>query len=293
MALINAVDGLKMDIDALRSLVAIMDSGSFTRAASQTFRTQSAISAQMKKLQQESDRPLFEKEGRGLVLTLAGQALASYARRIVSLHDLALKELKEPQTQVELRLGCPDDYSRSVMPLLVQLLQQQIPNVCLRLSSAPSYRLRQQLDQGELDIAVLTRTPNSDEGYLLRHDQGVWVSSAEINPHLQSPLAIALYEADCKFHRSAIDGLDKAEIPYRLIATSANHSGLYGLVAQGLAVATMARSSKGDLLELCAKTMPSLPAIDIVVVCATQPHLVCSNAIIKQVCEQFRLADQG
>ncbi|GDY27306.1 LysR family transcriptional regulator [Agarivorans sp. Toyoura001] len=280
-----------MDIDALRSLVAFVESGSFTRAASQTFRTQSAISAQMKKLQQESQSLLFEKEGRSLVLTPAGQALASYARRIVSLHDQAVTELKHNHANVELRIGCPDDYSVSVLPVLSELLQQHIPHLCLRLHAGPSYQLRERLDSGELDLAILTRSPDSDEGYLLRHDQGVWVSSKHQDLSQQRPIPIALYEADCKFHSSAIDGLDKAELPYRLLATSANHSGLYGMVSQGLALAAMARSSKGELQELCAKTMPPLPAIDIVVVSATQPHSACGSAVIKQICEQFRQLD--
>ncbi|UPW18529.1 LysR substrate-binding domain-containing protein [Agarivorans sp. TSD2052] len=281
-----------MDIDALRSLVAFVESGSFTRAASQTFRTQSAISAQMKKLQQESDSPLFEKEGRSLVLTPAGQALASYARRIVSLHDQAVTELKHSKAKVELRIGCPDDYSLSILPLFTEILQQQIPNLYLRLRAGPSYQLREQLDLGELDLAILTRPPDSDEGLLLRHDQGIWVSSATKDVCQQRPLPLALYDTDCKFHSSAIDGLDKAEIAYHLMATSANHSGLYGLVAQGLAVAAMARSSKGELQEMCAETMPPLPAIDIVVVSATKPHLACNRPTLKNICEQFRLADQ-
>ncbi|MEE1676007.1 LysR substrate-binding domain-containing protein [Agarivorans aestuarii] len=280
-----------MDIDALRSLVAFVESGSFTRAASQTFRTQSAISAQMKKLQQESASPLFEKDGRSLVLTPAGQALASYARRIISLHDQAVTEMKHSHDRVELRIGCPDDYSVSVLPLLCELLQQAIPNLCLRLRAAPSVKLRECLDQGELDLAILTRSPDSDEGYLLRHDQGVWVSHKERDLSLLRPMPLALYESDCKFHASAIDGLDKAEVPYRLLATSANHSGLYGFVSQGLAVAALARSSKGELQELCAKTMPPLPAIDIVVVAATQPHAACSGATVKQICQRFRQQD--
>ncbi|GAD00341.1 LysR substrate-binding domain-containing protein [Agarivorans albus] len=280
-----------MDIDALRSLVAFVESGSFTRAASQTFRTQSAISAQMKKLQQESVSPLFEKEGRSLVLTPAGQALASYARRIISLHDQAVTELKHSHDRVNLRIGCPDDYSVSVLPLLCELLQQTIPNLCLRLSAAPSVKLRESLDQGELDLAILTRSPDSDEGYLLRHDQGVWVSHKERDLSQLRPMPLALYETDCKFHASAIDGLDKADIPYRLLATSANHSGLHGLVSQGLAVAALARSSKGELQELCAKTMPPLPAIDIVVVAATQPHAACSSETVKQICQRFRQQD--
>ncbi len=280
-----------MDIDALRSLLAFVESGSFTRAASQTFRTQSAISAQMKKLQQESASPLFIKEGRSLQLTPAGQALASYARRIVSLHDQAIMEMKNSHATVELRLGCPDDYSVSVLPLFSELLQQALPNLCLRLRAAPSYQLRQSLDCGELDLAILTRTPDSDEGYLLRHDQGVWVSHRQCDLSLQQPIPLALYEADCKFHSSAIAGLDKAERPYRLLATSANHSGLYGMVKQGLAVSAMARSSKGELQELCAKTMPPLPAIDIVVALATQPHMACTSSIIKDICEQFRQKD--
>ena len=207
-----------MDIDALRTFCAFVDTGSFTRAAAQISRTQSAVSMQMKKLEQDLASPLFEKQGRQLVLTHQGHQLASYAKQLIALHDEAFKQLKAGTGNLRVRIGCPDDYAHSLLPELVDALHQQFNALDLQISCAPSTELRAKLDQGLLDLVIATRSPDSEEGYLLQSSQGVWVKSPAFEINDSTPLPIALFQRDCKFHQASIEGLLKAERRFNIIA---------------------------------------------------------------------------
>src|SRR5215210_9155020 len=105
--------GAGLDLDLLRTLVAIADTGSFNRAARAVFRTPSAVSMQMKKLEDQVGRPLFAKDGRSVVLTPDGEALVGYGRRIMKLTQEALQRFRAPEIEGTIRLGTPDDYAGS------------------------------------------------------------------------------------------------------------------------------------------------------------------------------------
>lgn len=165
-----------MDIDALRSFLAFVETGSFTRVAKQSFRTQSAISMQMKKLEDELNTQLFTKDGRMLVLTEDGQRLATHATQIIATHDEALLELKNKLPQQTIHLGCPDDYAESILPYIVALLREEHPHISLQITCAPSVHLKGLLDSNRLDLAIVTRSPTSQEGYFLQTDKGIWVA---------------------------------------------------------------------------------------------------------------------
>lgn len=162
-----------MDIDALRSFLAFIETGSFTRAAKQINRTQSAFSAQMRKLEDELRVSLFEKEGRNLVLSEAGMSLRAHAEQLVSLHNQAVKQVKRYENKRPLRLGCPEDYNDSLLPKVIRVLQQTEPTCSIQVYSEPSVTLREWLDEGKLDAAIVTRAPDSEEGYWLASDRGV------------------------------------------------------------------------------------------------------------------------
>jgi len=141
---------VSMDTDLLRSFVAVVDTGSFTRAAKQIFRTQSAISMQIKRLEEQCGRVLFIRNGRSLELTEEGRSLLGYARQILQLHDEALTGLRQRRSYKPLRLGCPEDYSRQLLPDLIIMLRQRFPGLQLEVSASPTPVLRQLLDSGEL-----------------------------------------------------------------------------------------------------------------------------------------------
>ncbi len=278
-----------MDLDALRSFLAFIDTGSFTRAARQVHRTQSAVSMQMKKLEQAAGKPLFVKEGRLLALTQDGQVLARYARQLVQLHDDALAELHADAPPPVLRLGCPDDYVATVLPRLTPLLHGKWPALDLQVTCAPSHRIRTMLDNGELDVGVITRLPGSEEGLLLQSDSGVWVQRPGSALNLREPVPLALFQKDCKFHQAAVDGLLKQDRAFKVIAACSSAAALISLVSNGLAVGAMATMSMSPGLEIINDPeLPALPVIDIVVVLSNAPHNPLSNELARELCRAYR-----
>lgn len=269
-----------MDIEALRSFVAFVDTGSFTRAAKQTFRTQSAVSMQMKKLEEETGHTLFEKEGRNLILTGQGRSLASYARRILSIHDQAISEFSSSDRLPPLTIGCPDDYAESVLPDLIVAIKAEQPALNIRIRCESSAILNRWLDSGEVDIAILTRSPERDEGYLLKHDRGVWVHGGFPELADDGSLPLVLYEHDCRFHSTAIDGLEKQGREYRLMAHSSSATAIKSLLKKGVGISAMASSSVSSGIEIFErKDLPVLPAVDIVLAVAPIPHPLFGTAL--------------
>lgn len=277
-----------MDIDTLRSFVAIIDTGSFSRAAEQVFRTQSAVSLQIKKLEQELEQKLFDKQGRSMELTDAGKLLAKHARLLIHQHD-QVTELLKPSSVSELFIGCPDDYAHSSLPLMVQLLQHEFPNLSLKITVKDSIQVRKLLDAGELDCAIVSRNHGSHEGYFLRHDQGVWLCN---NPDLlnEEVLPLALYEPECGLHVAAVDVLGKANRSYKFVAQSSSGTALNSLVREGLAVSAMLLSSKhADTVAVSG--LPELPHFDIALI--TSANGPISANLAERLATRFRQLDQS
>ncbi|ACA84723.1 LysR substrate-binding domain-containing protein [Shewanella woodyi] len=277
-----------MDIDALRSFIAFVETGSFTRAAKQTHKTQSAVSMQMKRLEGELGKGLFEKEGRNLVLSVQGRRLALYAKPLLQLHDETVATLKSPDVRPRLHLGCPDDYADSILPSIVKLLHRYLPKLELQITCASSYLIRVMLDSGELDAAIVTRLPDSEEGYLLTTDVGVWIGSEEMDITAQNPLPIVLFQKDCKFHLAAIDGLMKQGREYRLMASSSSATAIKGMVKQGIGLGAMAKLSAGqDCFVIESESLPPLPSIGIALVISSRAHSPLSAELAQQLVKGF------
>lgn len=279
-----------MDIEALRSFVAFVDTGSFTRAAMQTYRTQSAVSMQMKRLEQELGKELFAKEGRNLVLSAEGQRLALYAKQLLQLHDETVTTIKQTQIGTQLHLGCPDDYAEFVLPRVVALLHDHIKLLDLHITCASSQTLRIMLDAGQLDAAIVTRLPESDEGYLLQTSKGVWVSAKDSNLSEANPLPIALFQKDCKFHIAALDGLMKQDRHYQLLACSSSASALKAIVAQDLAISAMAKCSVSESLEIIdSQVLPPLPVVAVALVISAKAYSPITAELAKQIARTYQV----
>lgn len=262
---------LNMDIDALKSFLAFVETGSFTRAAKQINRTQSAFSAQMKKLEEELSVDLFEKEGRNLVLSEAGLSLRTHAEQLVTLRNKAIKQVKRYEDKRPFRLGCPEDYNDKILPKVIKALQKAEPTCSIHVFSQPSVTLRTWLDEGKLDAAIVTRSANSEEGYWLAHDQGVWVANHHFELDKSQTIPLALFQTDCKYHSAAIDGLSKNALSYQLIACCNTASALRAIIHDGIAIGAMGKISVTDNLQII-DNMPPLPSVDIVLITGALAH---------------------
>jgi DNA-binding transcriptional LysR family regulator len=254
-----------LDFELLRTFIAVVDNGTLTRAANQIHRSQSAISMQVKRLESQLGQILFLRSGRGLQLTHEGKSLVSYARRLLNLHDQALFDLTTNDDTQQLRIGCPDDYSVKLLPALLTLLRQKNPSIHLSIFTENSGRLRQAMDNNEIDLAIMTRLPDSNEGALIYVDQGVWVTKNVSSLDLQ-PLPLVLFEPNCKFHSSVIDGLEKNEINYDLVCEASHISLLAELVDRGIGVSVMPKNSVPKGLIAVERTdLPELPVAEVCV----------------------------
>ncbi|KOO15136.1 LysR family transcriptional regulator [Vibrio xuii] len=271
-----------MDIEALRSFLAFIETGSFTRAAKQINRTQSAFSAQMRKLEDELNVSLFVKEGRNLVLSEAGIALRSYAEQLVSLHNNALKQVKRYENKRPLRLGCPEDYNERVLPKVIRVLQQAEPTCSIQVFSEPSQSLREKLDNGLLDAAIVTRAAGSEEGYFLASDKGVWISHPEFDIEQYNSIPLALFQSDCQYHAAAIDSLTKQGISHQLLACCNTASALRAIVRSKMAIGALGGMSVTQDLKVL-DNMPVLPAVDIVLITTIDPHPILDKRCLAQL----------
>src|SRR5512132_4245116 len=145
-----------LDIDQLRTFIAIAETGSFTKAADVVHKTQSAVSMQMKRLEERLNRPIFARDGRASKLTEDGERLLDYARRIVKLNMEAVAAFSEAELTGRVRLGVPDDYADRYLPEIMARFSRAYPGVELTVFCQPSVELVELIDANELDLAIVT-----------------------------------------------------------------------------------------------------------------------------------------
>lgn len=278
-----------IDTELLRTLVAIADHGGFTRAAEHLNRTQSAVSMQMKRLEDDVvQRRLFEREGRQVRLNSEGQVLLGYARRILNLHGEVLSTLREPHMVGAVRIGTPDDYVMRFLPGILSRFAQSHPLVQVEVHCESSAQLLQRQD---LDLSIVTRMPGNEIGQLLRQERFVWAEAQGFNPHQQSPMPLAMFNSGCFCRAWACNALDTQQRPYRLAYTSPSLSAIMAVVGAGLAVTAQLRSLITPDLRILGnhEGLPELPNCSIVLLRNPRSQSPVSKALAEQIVEGFKL----
>ncbi len=241
--------GAGLELDLLRTLVAIADTGSFNRAARAVYRTPSAVSMQMKKLEEQVGQPLFARNGRSVVLTPDGEALLGYARRILKLADEALLRFRAPEIQGTIRLGAPDDYASQFLPDILARFAASHPNVEVDVVCQSSHDLLEYLQDSKLDVALISSGHGQANGGITVYREDLaWVGLKHGCAHEKDPVPLAVSHVGCCWRRQALDALDRAGIAHRIAYTSKHYVGQLAAVMSGLAIAPFPRSSvTGDL----------------------------------------------
>ena len=233
----------RLDSDLLRTFLQVSTTGSFSKAAGRIFRSQSAVSLQMKQLEQLLGQTLFERHGRGVCLTPVALRLQPVALQVVSLLDQAAAELHASSLRGSLRLGIPDEYADSLLPNLIARFARANPDVELAVRCSFSAGFAQALAADELDIAVHAPASVIAGTTLLRNEKTFWVASKHHRVHEQNPLPVALFDRDCWWRDSALAALDGTGREYREVFSSESVSGIAAAVAAGVAVALMGEDS--------------------------------------------------
>lgn len=278
-----------LEIDLLRTLVAIADTGSFTQAGREVLRTQSAVSLQMKKLETMLGRALFRPDGRKVALTDDGRTLVAHARRILRAHQDAVSDFAEDQISGSVRLGTPDDYAGVFLPLLLSRFAADYPRVHVDVRCEPSPALRKLVKAGALDLAILSSEVGSEEGPILRREPVFWITSPDRSPHEEEKLPLALFSRPCIFHDWALAAMGDVGRRYRVAYTSSNLSALQAAVTAGLAVGVMAESScKGDFRVLRPDDgFPVLPQVSITLVQSGRPETDAIQRLTDHITRSF------
>lgn len=254
-----------LETPLLRTLVAVSETGSFTRAAAQVNRTQSAVSMQIKRLEEAVGKPLLERDRKQARLTREGEALVEYARRILNLHDEALAAVAEPEVAGLVKIGTPDDYAAGFLPQVLSDFAETHPNVEVEMRCEISAKICRAFEAGDVDVALLTSGSWLKGGEIIRREPIVWATSIRHVVHEREPLPLAVFEPGCLFRESALAAMQKAGRSCRIAYSSESYAGLVTAALAGLAVTVMARSSlPSGLRELSPEEgFPVLPSVDI------------------------------
>ncbi len=185
-----------IDVDQLRTFIAIAETGSFTKAAEVVNKTQSAVSMQMKRLEERLERPIFARDGRASKLTEDGQRLLDYARRIVKLNVETLAAFSDAELSGRVRLGVPDDYADRYLPEIMARFSRAYPGVELTVICEPTTDLLERIDANEIDLAIVTNCENKRASETFRRERLLWVTSNRHPTHLEERLPLALGPAD-------------------------------------------------------------------------------------------------
>ncbi|REE93404.1 LysR substrate-binding domain-containing protein [Cupriavidus plantarum] len=255
-----------LDMDVLRTFVTGFELGSFARAADRLGRSQSAVSTQLRKLEDQIGLPLVQKSGRGLALTTAGETLLSYARRLLELNDEAVDTVRGADLEGWVRLGLPQDFADTLLPAVLGRFARAHPKVRVEVQVDRSVPLAEKTLRGELDMALvwgdLANFPNGER---VADVPIAWVGTQDWATRRQStsdePLPLIAFIPPCTFRAAGIAALDAAGMPWRLAFTSPSLSGLWAAAEAGLGVTPRTTVSLPGTLTALDPSMAGLPPL--------------------------------
>lgn len=231
-------------MDLLRTFIKAIDSGSFTRAGELVGRTPSAISLQIRRLEEVAGATLFQRDAHKLQLTADGRTVAQFARRILALNDELLSNMRQPSVTGRVRLGAPHEYTASLLPEFLGKFAQAHPNVMLEVTSDLSKNLLRRQQAGEFDLVIaLHEDPASPGGRLVFTEPLVWLGSEDHTNHLRTPLPLVLAPPPCIYRNRILQSLNQAQRACRIVYLSSSYNGISAAVRAGIGITVMAGSA--------------------------------------------------
>lgn len=254
-----------LDPDILRAFVMIAEGASMTRAAQRVGRTQSAVSMQMRKLEDVLGTPLLARGARGLAPTEKGIWLAERARTLLSLHDEIHANFRAAPMIGQVRLGTPDDYALQWLPRILAGFAESHPKIEVDVVCSNSENLAQQIENGVLDLTLLTEGHRDVVGEELWRGPLRWVGPLNGTLHKRSPLPLALAQPGCTWRQVTLEALARVGRPARITYNSATQTGCFTVALAGLAltVSTPSRLPSGLIWLGASEDLPPLPEIGI------------------------------
>lgn len=278
-----------LEINLLRSFVAIARSGSISTAARQAGRTQSAVSMQMNRLETIVGQPVLRRIRNGVELTAAGDRLLAHAERILSAHDDAVATLPGADLGGLISFGCPEDYLTAFFPDLLKGFGARHGEVEIEVVSAPTSELHHLLQRRRVDVALISVPGDEDGSRILRPESFVWVASHP-SPEIlnKDTVPLALSAPDTLDHRAARAAMDQAGRAYRIAFASNGLAGLLAVARSGQAISVVTRCAVPPDLHVLEEGLPALPDIGITLAYASPNPSAAAQAFGDFVAEKLR-----
>lgn len=280
------MDADTFDLALLRTLVAVHEQEGFAAAALRLDKTQSAVTQQMQRLEDQIGRPLFEKHGRNKRLTPQGQKLLEYARHLLAINDEALRGLRQGGLEGVLRIGAPHDVADTMLPPLLAQVARTSPLLSLDIHVGRSPFLGESLKRGEIDMTISNRDEPALEGVVLRTSPTVWLCSASYVHDRALPVPLVMVDGPSIFRRLAHEALDAAGIAWMPRYTSSSLIGIKAALRAGLGVTARSIELVGADFRVLGETegLPRLP--DLAYRLYVRRNAV--NPVVRQVFEMLK-----
>jgi len=244
-----------LDLELLRSFVSVVDSGGFTRAGERVHRTQSTVSQQIKRLEEDVGQPLLNRNGKDVTPTEAGERLLSYARRLLSLAEEARDVMARPGSEGAIRLGVPEDFAAYRLAKLLAAFSRSHPALRLDVRADQSTHLKRDLERGELDLALFKRAAGEGTGIAVWPERVHWVTSKS-RPRDTSTGSVPLigFPAGCLYRSRAIHALESVGRAWHMAYSSSSLAGIQAAVAAGMGLSILSEIAiQADHRVLTAK----------------------------------------
>ncbi len=275
-----------LDLDLLKTLVAIAETGNFSAAAEVVFRSPSAVSMQIKKMEGLLGRPVFIRDSRSVTLTTDGEALLLHARRVLALNTQIVSQFIRPDVAGTVRLGATDHASEAFLTEALRRFAQTHPSVSVDVTVDHSSQLRTHVERGAMDIALVTcQTGDTRPAEILRRETLVWAGMKGGIAVEKTPLPISVWEDGCIWRKAAVTALESQSRAYRVTFKSSYISAQKAGVRADLAIAPLPSSALGgDVVEICQSYgLPALPDYTIGMILTKD-----ASAPIKAVADHLR-----
>lgn len=284
-----------IDLPLLRTFTLLVEERNFSRVAERVGRTQPAISLQLRRLEEITGNRLFEPECRPLRLTRHGEILLRYAREIMRLHDEARLRLTAEELSGRVLLGCPDLYVTSLLPQILASFRRSYPNVEVNVRCALSMALASELDEGILDLAIVTQMPGlsmrTSSATVLRDEELVWLGAKDGIAWRADPIPVAMLPEGNLYRDYAFDALNGIGREWRIACTSESVTGLIAMALADAAVTVLVRSVSQEGLQTIGveEGAPPLQKITLLLLRSERNPSPAAIQLSRHICQQLRL----
>jgi DNA-binding transcriptional LysR family regulator len=262
-----------LDLELLRSFVSVVEAGGFTRAGERVHRTQSTVSQQIKRLEDDLGQQLLDRSGKDVVPTEAGERLLSYARRLLALAEEARDVVARPGQDGAIRLGIPEDFAAYRLPRLLGSFSRARPGLRLDVRADQSLNLKRDLERGDLDLALLKREAGGSGAIAVWPERVYWVNSKghPCNAKAAS-LPLIFFPGGCLYRTRAIHAIEATGRRWHMAYSSSNLAGIQAAVAAGLGLSILSEISiLADHRKLTARDgFPPIDRTELALIAAPQ-----------------------